>query len=225
MYSEEAIFAYLAYYAYQPLMIYSIIIIMMVLSAFGLPIPEEVTIITVAILAHMGANPDLFPPPYPDAPTVNAWVASVVCVGAVLFSDLIVYSIGHRSGKFLEKSPRFEKIFKNGKMQKIQDLTQRHGIWAVFAFRFMPGVRFPGHLFCGMMDLKLWKFMIMDAFAAVISIPTQLVLVAIYGRDILGTLYKFKVYVGWALALVILFAVSKRLWQWWATRTSLRRLT
>lgn len=220
MYSEEAIFAYLSNYAYQPLMTYAIIIMMMVLSAFGLPIPEEVTIITVAILSHMGANPDLFPPPYPGAPTINPWVASTVCVAAVLFSDIVVYSIGHRSGKLLEKSPRFEKIFKNGKMNKIQNLTHRYGVWAVFLFRFMPGVRFPGHLFCGMMDLKLWKFILMDLFAALVSIPTQLVLVSIYGRDILATLYKFKVYLAWGLGLFILFAITKKIWGWLSARAT-----
>ncbi len=221
MYSEEVIFAYLSNYAYQPLMTYSIIIVMMVLSAFGLPVPEEVTIITVAILAHMGANPDLFPPPYPEAPTVNPYVASTVCVLAVLFSDILVYSIGHRSGKLLEKSPRFEKIFKNGKMQKIQELTQKYGIWAVFFFRFMPGVRFPGHLFCGMMDLKLWKFILMDSFAAIISIPTQLILVAIYGRDILSTLYKFKIYLVWGIGALIVFVITKKIYGWWSTRRPL----
>ncbi|OQW48920.1 MAG: hypothetical protein A4S09_13210 [Proteobacteria bacterium SG_bin7] len=220
MYSEEAIFSYLSNYAYQPLMTYAIIIVMMVLSAFGLPIPEEVTIITVAVLSHMGANPDLFPPPYPGAPTINPWIASLVCVAAVLFSDIVVYSIGHRSGKMLEKSPRFEKIFKNGKMNKIQNITHRYGVWAVFFFRFMPGVRFPGHLFCGMMDLKLWKFILMDLFAALVSIPTQLVLVSVYGRDILATLYRFKVFVIWGVGLFLLFMITKKVWAWWFSRAT-----
>lgn len=206
-------------YAYQPLMVYSITVVMMVLSAFGLPLPEEVTIITIAILAYMGAHPNLYPPPFPDAPVVDMWVASLICVSAVLFSDIVVYSIGHRSGKILENSPRFKKIFQNGKMIKIQKLTHEYGIWAVFMFRFMPGVRFPGHLFCGMMNYKLWKFLAIDAFAALISIPTQILLVGTYGEAMVSTFKKFKIILFSILGVLVLSIVIKRIWLWYKAKT------
>ena len=218
MYSQEPLFIWLSQYAYQPYMIYCLIVAMMAASAFGLPIPEELTIISVAILAHIGAHPELFPPPYDGAPVVNKWTAAVICVLAVLISDVVVYKIGKSFGGFLTSKPRYKAIFENGNMQKIQGWTQNYGIWAVFFFRFMPGIRFPGHLFCGMMKLNLWKFLFMDSFAAVISIPTQLVLIATYGEEILSSLFKVKTYLLAFIGCLIIYWLIKKIWTFYVSR-------
>ena len=49
--------------AYQAHWVYLFLVSMMVLSAVGLPIPEEVTLITVGFLAHIASRPELYPPP------------------------------------------------------------------------------------------------------------------------------------------------------------------
>ena len=71
---------------------------MMLLSAVGLPLPEEVTLVSVGILAYMGANPDKFPPPFPGAPYVNATTAAAVAFLAVFLSDFLIYCIGRFFG-------------------------------------------------------------------------------------------------------------------------------
>ncbi len=218
-YSQHWIFEFLAPYAFQPTLIYGIIVAMMIASGFGLPIPEEITIISVAILAHMGAHPEKFPPPFIGAAVVNKYTASVICVSAVLFSDLVVYKIGQKFGGYLMTKPSMKRFFANDKMLKVQKWTHDYGIWAVFFFRFMPGIRFPGHIFCGLMNLKLWKFLAMDSFAALISIPTQLIFVATYGEEILSTIFHFKVYVFGALGIVLLGVLLKRLIVWSSART------
>ncbi len=63
---------------------------------------------------------------------------------------------------------------------------------AVFVFRFTPGVRFPGPLVCGIMKLPVWKFLTVGFMAALISVPTQIYLVAIYGEPILKFLHEVK---------------------------------
>src|SRR4051812_6496060 len=118
-FEHEPIFQWLAQYAYQPWVVYLAMFAMMIASGFGFPLPEEVTIVSVAILAYMGANPDLFPPPYPSAPVINGYEAALIVSIAVIFSDILVFFIGRTSGRKLMKIPRFHSFFDGPIMEKI----------------------------------------------------------------------------------------------------------
>jgi membrane protein DedA with SNARE-associated domain len=209
-FANEPVFLWLAQYAYQPAIVYLALIGMMLASGFGLPLPEEITIVSVGIIAYMGAHPDIFPPPYPGAPVVQMEHAAMVAFLAVFFSDLLVFTIGRTFGRKMMKTERFKRWFPETAMQKINDWTGRYGIYAAGIFRFTPGIRFPGHLACGMLDFSVWKFCLIDGFAALISVPTQIILIALYGEKILQALHKFKMYFLGALLIVgIYFLVRK----------------
>jgi membrane protein DedA with SNARE-associated domain len=72
-------------------------------------------------------------------------------------------------------------------------------------FRFTPGVRFPGHLSCGMMGISPFVFLLTDGLAALISVPTQIYLFATYGEVILSTIREIKMYllIAGVLSLII----------------------
>lgn len=200
----------LAPYAYEPGWIYFFLIVMMLLSAVGLPLPEEVTLVSVGVLAYMGANPDKFPPPYPGAPHVHPTTAAIVAFFAVLASDFLIYSIGRFFGsKVFEWSPVKRVISEEGR-RRIEQWTQKYGSWACGIFRFTPGIRFPGHLACGMVRFPAWKFALIDGIAAMISVPTQILILAHYGEDILGVLRKFKFVVLAVCAIVLTIYVYKK---------------
>ena len=55
--------------------------------------------------------------------------------------------------------------------------------------------------------------MAVDGLAVAISVPTQILLVYHFGEDILGTLYKFKVYVGIVLGILLVYFLSKKFWE------------
>jgi membrane protein DedA with SNARE-associated domain len=189
---------------------------MMLLSAFGLPLPEEVTLVSVGILAFMGANPKLFPPPFPGAPVVNKYEAAVFAFFAVFTSDFLIYGIGRKWGRKVLYSQRFSRFFKPSMMEKVEAWTHKYGAYACGLFRFTPGVRFPGHLACGMLRFPIWKFLMIDGLAAAISVPTQILLLAHYGEPILRYLHKFKMgvlAVGGVLLLVFLAFKLKQKWQ------------
>lgn len=200
--ANEPIFQWMSQYAYHPGYVYAGIICMMLLSAFGLPLPEEVTLISVGVLAFMGGHPDLFPPPFPGAPVVNAYEASFVAFFAVYASDFLIYSIGRNYGRKLLYSPRLSRFFKPALMEKVEQWTHKYGAYACGIFRFTPGVRFPGHLACGMLRFPIWKFALIDGLAAAISVPTQIILIAKYGEPILARMQQFK------FILLCVFAVG-----------------
>lgn len=201
--ANEPIFQWLAQFAFQPNIVYFAIVGMMLISAVGFPLPEEVTILSAALLAFMGAHPELYPPPYVGAPVVNMHEVALVAFFAVIFSDTLIYTIGRVYGRKVVRHRRLSKLFPEHRLEKVEKWTKKYGMIAVAIFRVTPGIRFPGHLACGILQLPLWKFLFIDSIIAGLTIPTQIYLIAIHGEAIFGTLKKFKLII---LALfVILF--------------------
>ncbi len=209
--SQEPVFQWLSQYAFQPEIVYGGIVVMMLLSAFGLPLPEEVTLVSAGILAFMGTHPEHFPPPFAGAPVVNVHIAAAVAFVAVFGADTLVYGLGRKWGRKLLYHPRLKRFFPDTMLQKVEDWTAKYGAYACGIFRFTPGIRFPGHIACGMLRFPLWKFVAIDGLAAAISVPTQIYLLAYFGEPILMQLQKFKIIIFSLLAILILFFVIRRL--------------
>lgn len=201
---EFDLISFFSEYAYQPTLVYTFIIVLMTASSFGLPIPEEMTLVSAGIVAYMAKNPDLFPPPYPGAEGVNLTFLTALCFFAVLGSDLLIYTLGRVFGQKLISTKFFHRTVGEKNFAKINKLFQKYGHWACGIFRFIPGVRFPGHMSCGLMGVPLWKFVLVDGLAALVSVPTQVLLVAIYGEIVLAKIKEFKL----ILLAIILALVS-----------------
>lgn len=179
-------------FAYSPYLVYGAICGFMILSAFGLPIPEEVILISAGFAGFVALNPAIYPPPDPSAHGVNIYATATIAFLAVILADLLIYSIGRRFGPRIMRIWPFNKVFTPQATEKIRGWTQRYGLWAVFILRFTPGARFPGHLMCGAMGMSIWGFITVDFIAAGLSVPTQVLLVAHYGQYILKYFQQFK---------------------------------
>ncbi|MCO4754928.1 MAG: DedA family protein [Bacteriovoracaceae bacterium] len=216
--NEVAIVDFFASYAYQPLFVYAFIILFMTASSFGLPIPEEMTLVSAGLVAYMAMHPDKFPPPTPDAEGVNLIILSIVCFVAVLGSDILIYFLGKIFGRRIVQSKFFNKRISQDRFNKINNVFNKYSHWACGLFRFTPGVRFPGHLSCGLMGVPLWKFILIDGAAALISVPTQVLLVAYYGEVILDKIKEFKIAAGVVILALLAFWILKRLYQMFTTK-------
>jgi membrane protein DedA with SNARE-associated domain len=182
----------------------------MIASAFGFPLPEEVTILSVGFLAYMAAHPELYPPPFLGASGINVYEAAVVCFLAVIFSDLVVYVLGRKYGPKLMKWKFIQRLITPEALKRIETWTTRYGIWAAAVFRFTPGLRFPGFWACGMGGLSPWRFLLADGGAALISVPTQVILVATFGEEIFGFLKQMKVVIFSVVAFVAFLYFVRR---------------
>ncbi len=202
--------AFFAQYAYQPMYVYGFIVAFMVASGFGLPIPEELTLMSAGLVAYMANNPDKYPPPYPGMEGVDTIVLCIVCFSAVVFSDTLVYLIGKYFGGSLIKTRFLKKHVEGEGFKRINSWFQKYGGWACGIFRFTPGIRFPGHLSCGLLGIPLWKFLAIDALVAFISVPTQVYIVAKYGHLIIDRLAEFKMtVVAIAAGLFLIWLIRK----------------
>ena len=215
---DSAIIEFFASYAYEPMFVYGFVVLFMALSSFGMPIPEEVTLVSAGLVAYMAGNPAEFPPPSPDAEGVNLWVLTTICFVAVICSDVLIYTLGRVFGRRLVKTKFFRRFLSPKKLAKIERKFKKYKYLASGVFRFTPGVRFPGHLSCGMLGVPLGVFMLVDGAAALLSVPTQVLLVAHFGDVIIDQLTRFKLIIGavvlaifliWLIRKVILYRAAK----------------
>ncbi len=210
-FSEADLFNWFTQYAYQAWLIYLGIFVLMMASGFGLPIPEEFTLISAGLVCYIASRPDLYPPPATGHSPVNPYVTAGVAFFSVVFADGLVFFLGKFFGGRILRSPYMARY--RARFEKVGEWTKKYGMWAAGAFRFTPGLRFPGHFACGMMGLNITKFVAVDSTAAMISVPTQVLLVAFYGETILVYFTKFKIAVLTLLAIALISYCARWLWK------------
>lgn len=129
------------------------------LCGIGLPIPEEVTLISSGVIVYF--NPD-----------AKFWIASVVCVTAILIGDSIIFFTGRKLGQSFPDS-WFIRAINN---KKVHRQFARHGSKAVFFARFLAGVRIGVYAYAGQHGMRWPKFIFLDLLGALISGPTSIFL-------------------------------------------------
>lgn len=202
-------------YAYQPEIVYLLVVVIMLLAGFGLPIPEEVVIVTTSMLAYMSLNPQDFPPPEVGARAVNVHMLMFVCFAAVFLSDTVVFQLGRHLGKNINQNKWFQRLIKPKVYRKVKFWTQKYGSLAAAIFRFLPGLRFPGHMACGALGIAFWKFIFIDGLIIMATVPTQVYLIAHYGEEILEFMHKYRGLLLVLVALVIFYII-------WAVYTNMK---
>jgi membrane protein DedA with SNARE-associated domain len=211
-FTEAGLLNFFAPFAYQPFQVYTFVICFMFASSFGLPIPEELTLIAVGLVANMGQHPEIYPPPTPGAQPIGVGTLCLVAFFAVFLSDVLVYLIGKYFGAKIIKTKFFQKQVAGAGWDKVNSWFQRFGGWACGIFRFTPGIRFPGHLSCGLLGIPLWKFCLIDGLAALISVPTQVYLIATYGRIVLSYLKEVKMYILIAAGIALVVWLGRKIY-------------
>lgn len=207
---EEQILSWFSQFVYQPYVVYGAILGFMTICALGVPIPEEVIIVSAGLVGHMALNPQEYPPPHPGAEAVHPYTLAMVAFASVILTDYLIFSMGKYFGGKIMRAKRFEKFFTVDKVDKITLWAKKYGFFAPGIFRFIPGVRFPGHLMCGALGVPAWAFLLVDGSAAIISVPTQVLLVSFYGKDILHNLKEFKLYFFGGLAIVAILYFGRK---------------
>ena len=221
MFEPEHVIQWLNQYAYEPHKVYLAVAGILLASAFGLPIPEEVPIVSVGLLAYMGAHPGEFPPPTENASVVNGYEAAMVLLLAVIAADSLVFGLGRAYGRKLVGHPKLQKVFSEKRLGFIDNWVRKYGNYAVFLFRFTPGARFPAHIILGMSAIPYWQFALVDCFAALISVPTQILLIFHFGKPIISVIHEFRNVLFVVIAVAVLGVFFKNwLWPLWKKRRS-----
>jgi membrane protein DedA with SNARE-associated domain len=132
---------------------YLSIIVILILTGCGLPLPEEIPIIGAGVAASLH--------------NLDPWAAVFSCLIGALLGDSVLYAIGYHFGRNLvEAHPRLAHLLHAEREAKMEQLIDKHGLKVLLAARFMVGVRAPVYLTIGILRQPFRKFILFDAFCA-----------------------------------------------------------
>ncbi len=136
---------------------YPLLFAALLASGFGVPIPEDVPLMAAGVMAAGGGLPVL--------------PASLACGIFVLIRDGFMFWLGYRYGVELLDKPWARRIVRRSLVEKFRERVQRNEKAVVFSGRFMPGLRGPVFFAAGTARISPISFVVVDTFAALISVP------------------------------------------------------
>jgi len=140
----------------------------LLLCGLGVPIPEDISLISAGYLAHLG--------------TVDLHAVFLVCFAAVLGGDSLAFSMGRTFGTRILASRFGHRYFNPKRQRRVRAYFRTYGSKVIFIARFLPGLRFSIFLSAGMLHVRPYVFIVYDSLAALLSVPF-LVYTAYYFGD------------------------------------------
>jgi membrane protein DedA with SNARE-associated domain len=107
----------------------------------------------------------------------------------------------------------------------VRSLVDKYGDKIIFMARFMPGLRTPLFFATGSYQVPFWKFLLLDGFAAVISVPLWIYVGYLFGanlEELEKVIRKFQFGIYAVLVLIIVLIVVPHLYK--DTRFTFRKL-
>jgi membrane protein DedA with SNARE-associated domain len=130
---------------------------LLLLCGLGLPVPEDISLISAGYLAHLG--------------TVEIHSVFLVCFVAVLGGDTLAFTLGRSFGTKLLASRFGHRYFTPKRQRRVRAYFRTYGSKVVFIARFLPGLRFSIFLSAGMLHVRPYVFIVYDSLAALVSVP------------------------------------------------------
>src|SRR5689334_9569112 len=136
----------------------------LLLCGFGLPIPEDISLIAAGYLSY--PNREQF-----QGVQLYVHLAFVVCFAAVLAGDTIAFFFGRRYGRRVLASNLARRYFTPRRQLRVRAYFRKFGSKVVLVGRFTPGLRFTIFFTAGTLHLRPSVFLIYDFSAAAFSVP------------------------------------------------------
>jgi membrane protein DedA with SNARE-associated domain len=136
---------------------YLAIVVILMLTGAGLPLPEEVPVIAAGVLA---ANEVLDP-----------WIALLCCIFGALGGDCIMYFVGYHFGRgLLQDHPWWVRFITPEREEKVEQMFKQHGLKVFFLARFLVMLRSPLLLSAGILRVSFKRFLLIDLFSATVVV-------------------------------------------------------
>lgn len=147
-----------------------IVLGVLLLSGLGLPVPEDIPLLTAGYLCHLQI--------------VDIWLMIPLTFAAVLGADCTIYYLGRRYGHHVPRLPLLRKYLTEPRLARAELAFHKHGGKTLFIGRFLPGLRAPVFLTAGVFKIPFWKMLAFDGSAALISVPAWVLVAYIFGERI-----------------------------------------
>jgi membrane protein DedA with SNARE-associated domain/pimeloyl-ACP methyl ester carboxylesterase len=166
------------------------LLVVMVLIALATLVSEDLTCIAAGAMVAQGR--------------LGLVPAATAAFLGILVGDLLLYLAGRLLGPSAVRSPPLSWMLSEAQVHRAARWFERRGLTAIFATRFMPGMRLPTYLAAGALRANALRFTLYFAIAALVWTP-----LLVWGSSLLGGELKRNVAVlGEALPLFLLATVA-----------------
>lgn len=136
----------------------------------GAPVPEEVPIVAAGVLSHQGV--------------LRWWLALPVCLVGVLAGDVVLYWAGHHWGERILGWRAVRRVLSPAREEQLKAAYRSHGVKIVFTARHVMGLRAAAFLTAGIARVPFWKFLAVDAGAALVGVPASFGLAFLFADQV-----------------------------------------
>lgn len=151
-------------------------------SGFGLPIPEEIPVVTAgAMVGHdandvayhdvvagaLGGGYLAYDPPSPRG-TTRWWIMLPLIIAGAVAGDSVLYLVGRKFGGRLVKNSWVQRrVLPPEKRAEIEANFHKNGIMILLGARLTPGIRTPVFIMAGLLRMPMSRFLLADFLYAV----------------------------------------------------------
>ncbi|HEX9241043.1 MAG TPA: DedA family protein [Anaeromyxobacter sp.] len=162
---------------------YAFVFFMLLLCGFGLPMPEDIILVTGGVLAWMSSDLEVasFAGMVRDPGLV---VMAAVGLAGILAGDSVIFFAGRRFGHRVAEFGPLRRVITPEKLEFVEKKVRTRGNVMVMFARYLPGLRAPTYFTVGHARMPLWKFLLYDGAAALISAPVWVGVGFYFGSDI-----------------------------------------
>ena len=132
------------------------VLLALLAAGIGLPVPEDLTLLTAGYLVWAG-----------EAPIALMWAA---CFIGIVVGDSCLYWIGRKLGPRITQHKYLSHHLTPARMARVERFFLRRGPWAILLARFAAAARGAFYMTAGTMKLPYRKFVLFDAIAAILSV-------------------------------------------------------
>jgi membrane protein DedA with SNARE-associated domain len=124
-------------------------------AGFGVPIPEELPVLTAGIMVG-------------HADTELRWYIMLpVVIAGVVLGDTVLYGMGRIFGRRLLDIGVIRRRLPYEKQEKIEKNFAEHGIYVLLGARMLPGIRAWVFIMAGVLKVPMAQFVLADAIYAI----------------------------------------------------------
>ena len=180
-------------------------------AGLGVPLPEEVPVLTAGVLAHQGV--------------VRWWLALPVCLVGILAGDVTLYWIGHHWGERVLAWRMVRRILSPEREEALKASYRRHGVKIVFTARHVMGLRAAAFLTAGIARVPFGRFLAADTAAALLGVPASFALAFFFTDQLEQIMADVRRVERWAILLVVTAVAVWLAVRAWRRGTALERET
>jgi len=138
----------------------------------------------------------------------------------VLSADIVLYWVGHHWGERVLAWRPVRWVLTQAREEQLKAAYRNHGVKIVFTARHVMGLRAAAFLTAGIARVPFWKFLAVDAGAALVGVPFGFFLAFLFADQVERVFADVHRVERW-IALVVLVAIA--VWVAIAVRRGVRR--